>query len=239
MEIILFASRLTHQLGWYFSWRLDPAAEATVAFTQTWTHLQGFTHPPWCLLLPTLAKIQREKAKIVVLTLLWRTQPWYPLLLQLLIDISLLIPAQENIVIYPPQQEFIMLAGVPWLVVWPLSGVRKDQEVFQKRLQGFWYPPREVRQHQHTSLWNWDPIRSPIADIMNFLASLFEQGYQYQSVNSYRSAISSVHEKVDGEEVGKHPLVSRMMKGIFNERPPWSKYGSVWKVEVVFSWFKD
>ena len=74
---------------------------------------------------------------------------------------------------------------------------------------------------------------------MNFLASLFEQGYQYQSVNSYRSAISSVHEKVDGEEVGKHPLVSRMMKGIFNERPPWSKYGSVWKVEVVFSWFKD
>jgi len=42
---------------------------------------------------------------------------------------------------------------------------------------------------------------------MNFLASLFEQGYQYRSVNSYRSAISSVHEKVDGEEVGKHPLV--------------------------------
>ena len=48
---------------------------------------------------------------------------------------------------------------------------------------------------------NQDPIRGPITDIMNFLASLFEQGYQYQSVNSYRSAISSVHERVDREEV--------------------------------------
>ena len=55
-------------------------------------------------------------------------------------------------------------------------------------------------------------------------------------MNSYRSAISLVHEKVDGEEVGKHPLISRMMKGIFNERPPRPKYDSVWKVETVLSW---
>ena len=53
-----------------------------------------------------------------------------------------------------------------------------------------------------------DPIRGPIADVLNFLAELFEQGYQYQSLNSYRSAISSVHEKVDGVEIGKHPLMS-------------------------------
>ena len=86
---------------------------------------------------------------------------------------------------------------------------------------------------------NRDPIRGPIADIMNFLAGLFEQGYQYRSVNSYRSAISSVHEKVDGEEVGKHPLVSRMMKGIFNERPPQPKYDSMWNVEAVLRWFKE
>jgi len=75
---------------------------------------------------------------------------------------------------------------------------------------------------------------------MNFLASSFERGYQYRSVNSYRSAISSVHEKVDGEEVSKHPLVSHMMKGIFNERPrPTCKYDGVWKVEVVLRLFKD
>jgi len=40
---------------------------------------------------------------------------------------------------------------------------------------------------------------------MNFLASLFEQ-----SVNSYRSAFSSAHEKVDGVTTLLH--ISRMMK---------------------------
>ena len=55
---------------------------------------------------------------------------------------------------------------------------------------------------------NRDPIRGPIADVLNYLAELFEQGYQYRSLNSYRPAISSVHEKVDGVEVGKHPLVA-------------------------------
>ena len=105
------------------------AAEATDAFTQTWSQFQGYANPPWCLLLPTLAKIQREKAKVVGVAPLWRTQPWYPLLLQFLIKTPLLIPTQENMVILPTQQ-FIMPAGVPQLVAWPLTGISGDQEVF-------------------------------------------------------------------------------------------------------------
>ena len=50
-------------------------------------------------------------------------------------------------------------------------------------------------------------MRGPIADILNFLAELLEQGFQYHSLNAYRSAISSVHKKINGIEVGKHPLV--------------------------------
>jgi len=61
LEVDLFASRPTHQLPHFFSWRLIyPAAEATDAFTQNGTQLGGFVNPPWCLILPTLAKIQRE-----------------------------------------------------------------------------------------------------------------------------------------------------------------------------------
>ena len=33
----------------------------------------------------------------------------------------------------------------------------------------------------------------------------------------FRSAISSVHDKVDGVEVGKHPTISRLLKGAFHE----------------------
>ena len=74
---------------------------------------------------------------------------------------------------------------------------------------------------------------------MNFLAHLFEQGYQYRSLNSYRSAISSVHEKVDGYEVGQHPLVTRLIKGAFHERPPQPRYSETWDVSKVTSFLES
>ena len=70
------------------------------------------------------------------------------------------------------------------------------------------------------SEWDSDPVSCPIGEVVNFLAHLFVEGYQYRSINSYRSAISSMHEKVDGYEVGQRPLVSRTVKGVFHERPP-------------------
>ena len=58
-----------------------------------------------------------------------------------------------------------------------------------------------------------DPISGDVNEVVNFLAHLFEEGYQYRSLNAYRSAISSVHDKVDGVTVGQHPLVARVLKG--------------------------
>ena len=59
-----------------------------------------------------------------------------------------------------------------------------------------------------------DPTSGPVEDVMNLLAELFDKGYQYRSLNSYRLAISSIHEKIDGQNVGQHPLVSRPLKSI-------------------------
>lgn len=78
-----------------------------------------------------------------------------------------------------------------------------------------------------------DPISGPISHVVNFLAHFFKEGYQYRSLNAYRSAISSVHEKVDGYKVGQHPLVSRLMKGAFNQRPPKPRYEVTWDVSKV------
>ena len=69
--------------------------------------------------------------------------------------------------------------------------------------------------------------------MVNFLAELFQQGYQYRSLNAYRSAISSVHEKIDGYEVGQHPLITRLIKGAFHERPPQPRYTATWDVATV------
>ena len=81
-----------------------------------------------------------------------------------------------------------------------------------------------------------NPISGPISDIANFLAELYEKDYQYRSINSYRSAISSAHDKVDGYSVGQHPTVCRLMKGIFNKRPPQPRYSFTWDVQKVTSY---
>ena len=83
-----------------------------------------------------------------------------------------------------------------------------------------------------------NPISGPIADIANFLAHLHEAGYQSRSLNAYRSAISSVHDTVDGVEVGKHPMISRLLKGAYHSRPPLPRYTATWDVQVVLRYFE-
>ena len=83
-----------------------------------------------------------------------------------------------------------------------------------------------------------DPFSGPVSEVANFLAGLYKDGYQYNSVNAYRSAISSVHEKVDGLPVGQHPLVTRLVKGVFNARPPIPRYSSTWDVQTVLNYLE-
>jgi len=81
-----------------------------------------------------------------------------------------------------------------------------------------------------------DPLSGPIRDVANFLAELYEQSYKYSSLNAYRSAISSTHEKVDGHPVGKHPVIVRILKRAFNKRPPLPKYTTIWEVSKITSY---
>ena len=83
-----------------------------------------------------------------------------------------------------------------------------------------------------------DPLTGPIEDVVNFLAKLHSEGYKYQSLNAYRSAISSTHEYVDGISVGSHPTVTRLLQGAFNSWPPQPRYTSFWDVGVVIQHIK-
>ena len=46
------------------------------------------------------------------------------------------------------------------------------------------------------------------------------------------------HLPVDGICVGSHPFISRLMKGIFNLRPPFPRYVQTWDVSVVLHYLK-
>ena len=70
------------------------------------------------------------------------------------------------------------------------------------------------------------------------MAELHREGYQSSSLNVFRYAISSVHDKVDGVEVGKHPTISHLLKDTFHERPPLPCYASTWDVNVLLQYLK-
>ena len=135
LEIDLFASYLTKQLPRFYSWRLNPEAEATDAFMQNWVAVRGFANPLWCLIHRCLTKLKKQTARMVLITPLWKIQPWYPLLLELLEDVPQRIPHQPDLVVMPQRQEFSMQQGVPQLVAWPISGNPTDHEAFLRRLQ--------------------------------------------------------------------------------------------------------
>ena len=112
LEVDLFASHLTRQLPYFYSWRADPEAAATDAFMQDWSHLRGFTNPPWCLI-SRLSKVKAEGTQIVLVTPLWTTQPWFPVVLELLEDYPRLPVNQLDLVVLSMGQQFLMKQGVP------------------------------------------------------------------------------------------------------------------------------
>ena len=88
---------------------------------------------------------------------------------------------------------------------------------------------REGTNSNYCSSWNelsgWcdkqkvDPFRCTLKWVLDFLAEVFEQGYQYRSLCSHRSAISAFHEGIDGKSIGENPQISSLITGIFNQRP--------------------
>ena len=86
VDLSLIASLLTAQLPAYFSWRPDPFAMATDAFTQDWRPLQSYANPPWCLLNRVLSQAQTQRANLILIAPVWKTQPWYPAVLRMLYD---------------------------------------------------------------------------------------------------------------------------------------------------------
>ena len=88
-----------------------------------------------------------------------------------------------------------------------------------------------------------DPTRCSVTDGLDYLADLFLQGRPYRSINVHRSAISAYHiPMVVGNAivpVGKHPMVSRLMSGVHNLRPPIAKYSFTWDIETVLDLFRS
>jgi hypothetical protein len=70
-------------------------------------------------------------------------------------------------------------------------------------------------------------------DTLEFLMELYKEGLSYSTINTARSALSTV---VSITDYGNNPIVSRFKKGIFETRKPTPKYTAIWDVSVVLQY---
>lgn len=78
-------------------------------------------------------------------------------------------------------------------------------------------------------------LQPDLDDALQFLTDLFETGLSYSSLNTARGALSSLGIKIEDYAIGKHPLVIRFLRGVYNLRPTLPRYTHTWDVEKVLS----
>jgi hypothetical protein len=86
--------------------------------------------------------------------------------------------------------------------------------------------------------FNFDPMSSSLNNILEFFTFLATNGKTYSTINVARSMLSSTLASVDGFQIGKHPLVTKLMDRIFNLNPPRPKYKSTWNVDLVLNYLR-
>ena len=164
LSVNIFASHLSAQLPLYVSWKPDPLAMGTGAFSMNWTTLPGkiYANPPWGLIGRVLSTAQSQRVQEMVLVApVWKAQAWYPLLLQMLVREPLIIPhSQETI-----QSECLnnLPDIIPQLAVWVISGVCVQAATFRSQLQTSCYPPGEINQQSLTT----HPLEGGLAGVMS------------------------------------------------------------------------
>ena len=144
-QVDLFASRLSAKLPTYYSWKPDPGAAAVDALNQDWGSTKGYAFPPFCLIGRCLTKIKRERVpQIILITPLWQSQPWFPVLMEMITEVPLLLPTTKNLLLDPQGNPHpLLIQGHLQLVAWSVSGQPSRIEAFQRRQSQFFVPPGE------------------------------------------------------------------------------------------------
>ena len=137
----LFATRLNAQLEHCVSWRPDPNAVGTDALQLLWDSWEGYAFSHFCLTERCLRKIREDKASLVPVAPVWRSQPRYQALLELLVDFPLILPRNPMLLTDPFNNPHPLIAARQLqLAAWKLSSIDSKQKEFLKTPPNCWLP---------------------------------------------------------------------------------------------------
>jgi len=78
-----------------------------------------------------------------------------------------------------------------------------------------------------------DPVNCPVLAVLEFLQERFSTGLSHSTLKMYVAALSAYHVPLSGVSLGRHPLVSRFLRGILRLRPAVRTRVPTWDLAVV------
>lgn len=134
-SIDLFASRLNFQTKPYIAWHPDPGAFAIDAFSVDWGKHHFYAFPPFNLIDRVLQKVESDQASGILIVPQWTTQPWFPVLMRLLVQEPLILPRGKKVLQLPYNPSAIHpLHHKLTLMACKLSGCLYKVKDFQSKL---------------------------------------------------------------------------------------------------------
>jgi hypothetical protein len=175
----LFATLQDRQVQRFCSWGPQPGALTTDALRMSWRGENGWVNPPFSLIFRVLHKVRLEGSTISLLAPFWPSSPWFPLLLDMLVDAPVLLPR------IPAQFQHPLLphGKTPqWLtLVWRISGSRSLLKASKRRLSRRFCKPGSRQLARTMTCFGVAGLRSPnfTRRIQSLLMSLyFNRGWQ-------------------------------------------------------------
>lgn len=163
--IDLFATNQNRKAPVFCSWRPDHRAFALDALSISWENLKAYAYPPLSLIPKVLSHMQNYQCEVILIAPFWPRQPWYPLLLHLLIaypqkltsERNMLTQSQGNLRVEHPNPEIYNLTA------WRLSTISSKQKAFRKNL-GNGFQLHGGQAHKRTTKQNSENL---IAGVIN------------------------------------------------------------------------
>ena len=126
------------------------------------------------------------------------------------------------------------------------SGAQGPKEELHGAVRAGWQPGTESSYKLCWRRWcryaqnhGVEELAPSLNQVIKYLTCLFNKGLEYNSINLHQSTMSGMLPPIQGFNVGEHPLVSRLLKGVFNCRPPKVKLFPLLEVDKVLGHIKS
>lgn len=144
-KVDLFALRWNAQLPLFVTWHPQEGAWRTDAFSLNWRFIEGFAFPPFNLIGNCLRKVREDGAHLILVCPYWSSQPWYPLLLEMAVDIPLVLPFNKFLLTSQRGEPHPLIQNnALCLIAWRLSGCAIESNRFRNKLSHLCWPGTDL-----------------------------------------------------------------------------------------------